>query len=580
MNNSVGDQHKSNSGASTNPFDEEQSRISEYTAQEIATLQSRLDKQLGPEFISSRPGAAGQKVHYLAAEKVINLANEVFGFNGWSSAIKVITIDFIDENPHNGKISLGLSVTVRVTLRDGTYHEDIGYGHIENCKGKAAAFEKAKKEGTTDGLKRALRTFGNILGNCIYDKDFLGKVTKIKIAPSRWDADNLHRHPDFAPVKKEPIQEDSNRKASLENGSASHTEGDDEFGAADFSDADFSENHNGHPDEVTLPAEPQLPPPLPPPPARPPAYTPAANRPLEQTRSSALLINSGMTTPSRQPQARMSAPPLDMRTQQPPLQRNASHKQPLSAQQATNLKANSSAILPNALNTSNGNHSSSPGHAPQSGPGQPQQQNGQPSNQQHAPPVGFYSARAASVLNGAPDGPAAPVSQFNPHSESPSIRKTVGIDHSRSIPVKRAAMGVAETTITPAPGFRDAMPAPQAPARDFVNPSSDMHRRIGAPSGGMPSPIARGGMNGSAYRPPTRRGPIDNNANTSVVSGHGQGQNGAAGVKRPPLGDVSNMHPSNAGAQGVLGAGDDAKRQKMTGTENLGPPQQNLPGAT
>src|SRR5438034_9181935 len=61
--------------------------------------------------------------------------------------------------------------------------EDIGYGHIENCKGKAAAFEKAKKEGTTDALKRALRNFGNVLGNCVYDKDYLSKVTKVKVAP-------------------------------------------------------------------------------------------------------------------------------------------------------------------------------------------------------------------------------------------------------------------------------------------------------------------------------------------------------------------------------------------------------------
>ena len=180
--NSAGDQHKANGSTTTNPFEDTRPHISEYTAQEVATLQSRLDKQLGPEYISSRPGAAGQKVHYLAAEKVINLANEVFGFNGWSSAIQNIQIDFVDEN-QNGKISLGLSVIVRVTLKDGTFHEDVGYGHIENCKGKAAAFEKAKKEGTTDALKRALRTFGNILGNCIYDKEFLAKVTKIKVAP-------------------------------------------------------------------------------------------------------------------------------------------------------------------------------------------------------------------------------------------------------------------------------------------------------------------------------------------------------------------------------------------------------------
>lgn len=78
-----------------NPFEEPPRRISEYTAQEIATLQARLDKQLGPEYISTRPGASGQKVHYLAAEKCINLANEVFGFNGWSSAIQNIQVDFV-----------------------------------------------------------------------------------------------------------------------------------------------------------------------------------------------------------------------------------------------------------------------------------------------------------------------------------------------------------------------------------------------------------------------------------------------------------------------------------------------------
>ena len=78
-----------------NPFEEPQRRINEYTAQEIATLQARLDKKLGPEYISARPGAAGQKVHYLSADKCINLANEVFGFNGWSSSIQTIQIDFV-----------------------------------------------------------------------------------------------------------------------------------------------------------------------------------------------------------------------------------------------------------------------------------------------------------------------------------------------------------------------------------------------------------------------------------------------------------------------------------------------------
>ena len=94
-----GEQHKP-TATSVNPFEEVKPHIREYTAQEIATLSSRLEKQLGPEYISSRPGAGGGKVHYLSADKCINLANEVFGFNGWSSGIQNVQIDFVSESPY------------------------------------------------------------------------------------------------------------------------------------------------------------------------------------------------------------------------------------------------------------------------------------------------------------------------------------------------------------------------------------------------------------------------------------------------------------------------------------------------
>lgn len=202
---SPGDQHT----AYKNPYEEPKPVISQWTAQEIATIANKLDKQLGPEYISARAGPGGQKVHYLTAEKCITLANEIFGFNGWSSSIQNIQVDFADENPQTQRISLGLSVVVRVTLRDGTYHEDIGYGSIENSKGKAMAFEKAKKEGTTDGLKRALRSFGNVLGNCIYDQNYVRQVIKHKAQPVKtFHPDNLHRHADYIikeETKEEPV---------------------------------------------------------------------------------------------------------------------------------------------------------------------------------------------------------------------------------------------------------------------------------------------------------------------------------------------------------------------------------------
>ena len=106
-----------------------------------------------------------------------------------------------------------------------------------------------------------MRNFGNVLGNCIYDKDYVSKVTKVKTAPvcvlmacertrlrltfpqARWDVDDLHRHPDFAPIKKEPvprkpIQEDDDlpprpTNAGKSNNSSADTafDADGEFGS-------------------------------------------------------------------------------------------------------------------------------------------------------------------------------------------------------------------------------------------------------------------------------------------------------------------------------------------------------------
>lgn len=143
--------------------------------------------------------------------------------------IKEIQVDFVDENPQTHKYSIGLSVIVRVTLRDGTFHEDLGYGQIDNCRSKAAAFEKAKKEGTTDALKRALRSFGNVLGNCIYDKAYLQKVTKMKLEPNKgWDESGLHRHADFAKkveVKQEPPAQDIGNAGLLNTTSFKNSRG-------------------------------------------------------------------------------------------------------------------------------------------------------------------------------------------------------------------------------------------------------------------------------------------------------------------------------------------------------------------
>ncbi|KAJ3905519.1 hypothetical protein F5879DRAFT_950392 [Lentinula edodes] len=173
--------------------------LSKATSIKIASLQAKLNQQLGPEYISTRPGpGGGPKLVYAEGWKIINLANEVFGFNGWSSNLVSLTTDFIDYNEETRRYSVGVTAILRVTLRDGVFHEDIGYGILENSKTKGPALDKCKKEAVTDALKRSLRNFGNLLGNCLYDKQYTNEIVKIKVPPPKFEKENLHRRPEFS----------------------------------------------------------------------------------------------------------------------------------------------------------------------------------------------------------------------------------------------------------------------------------------------------------------------------------------------------------------------------------------------
>ncbi|KAJ5745402.1 hypothetical protein N7520_010584 [Penicillium odoratum] len=575
----VGDQHRGGPasvgmpnapGASmANPFEEPRRRMSEYTATEIATLQSRLDRQLGPEYISARPGAGGQKVHYLSADKCINLANEVFGFNGWSSSIQKIDIDFIEENQNTGKISLGLSVIVRVILRDGTFHEDIGYGHIENCKGKAAAFEKAKKEGTTDALKRTLRTFGNVLGNCVYDKDYLSKVTKIKVTPAKWDVDELHRHRTYVPIKKEPAQlmrtaEDDDLPpprsvAPARSSNPSNAiEGDGEFGSDLFDEADFVVSaSNGNPDEITLDPEPphQQPPPTP------------MNRPIPPRGPPPGRFDQSVVTPSKperwnggNPAMRQSMPP----TARPNLSAMPDQRRPMPGPGQMNNMPNAKPGMPTqhpGFDTNKQNNNAQVPIKREPVPASNNEPNQLPASQS----VGFYSARVADVLRDNPNAVPLPGTQFDPHAESPSIRKTAGVDHTKSVPITRPMLPAASPVANN--------------SRDFINPATDFQRKVGAPGGpaSVGSPLSRGPST-SSYRPLTR--PNIDARNTPNPAGMNRGsvppQNNPNG-KRPPLNDVTNATTSHSvNAAPVAMGQNDPKRPRVS---DVAPEQQQAPPA-
>lgn len=213
----------------------------------------------------------------------------------------------------------------------------------------------------------------------------------------------------------------------------------------------------------------------------------------------------------------------------------------------------------------------------QAGPQRPNEPQ-KPGSERQEPSIGFINSRAAEVLTKSetPLAQVKSVPAFNPHAESPSIRRTSGINHAKSEPISRKGLGgsngqASEPTTAgalngsstggPRPGMesRPTKNLAQGPA-NFVNPQSDPSRQIGMPS--IPSPLAnRGG-----YKPPAMKRPAPGNETPGPGGGPG----------RMPLTDVSNMAASPKGPPGVVegtkgpdaaigtDVGGDAKRSKIS----------------
>jgi DNA repair and recombination protein RAD52 len=310
----------------------------------------------------------------------------------------------------------------------------------------------------------------------------------------------------------------------------------------ELDEADFAMSEDGHPDEVVLPA------------------------------SNASSGNNGMQPPAR-PMVRSES----TGSNHPRQPHTPNHQQPPKpASNAFNGAQNKNAVpaprpQPQQFNNQRGpvSHNSNNPVAQPQGPG-PQAPVQPPVLPPGGAPVGFFSARAVtqipedSLVAGQIPPPKGGMA-FDPRAESPSIRKTPGIDHSKSKPVARDlkhAPPVITEENPSAPGGPAAAPpgglqgnkviprpnqgGPPMARGNVGNPQLDHTRRIGAP--GSSSPLA----NRNQYRPPTMKRP----------SG-GDGGPLAPGQGRAPLADLPNTDAvTNAGGVGGVIA-PDAKRQRM-----------------
>ncbi|CUS09586.1 unnamed protein product [Tuber aestivum] len=577
-------------------------RVIPYSRLEREGLQAQLDGMLGPEYVNYRPAPGGSSVAYLRGDVAVTLANEIFGFNGWSSEIKDITID--EKATENGplpppSIYESLSRTEpfvryippffwQTSSASETYRcaQDIGTGESQNQRTKSAAIVASKKQAVTDALKRTFRTFGNALGNCLYDKQHIKGTRRMKAAQPvqepnyykpRSMRDRIVKQEEslITPGLLESLPEVPREKIISENDLA---EGFDEYGGDEYDylgafedGGDFSE-HVADEDIVEAVSSDNVFKR-----STPPTPTGAKSTAAQAGGNHALIAPKNQNIPALGPQkqngqhgrsspnipaqspAQQSRPfqtqnrgpqmlPQNSAIGHRPLQKPPNAPQgPRTPTPAGQLGPRVNSIANNtAHNLRNAQQpgpkiSPPPPHiAPQSVPVLPapslNPQPEAPINHHHNTHVGFFTSKvlldpndSQKVLQG-DSGVISPDHVFNPHKES-TIPRSAGIDHSKSSPIPRKQIQAGGSTGSP------------FARKNFENPSSELNRQIGQP------PLPRGT---GAFRQPTPsvggfKRPADTNA-----------PGAASGPGRSTLGDSSG---SRLNAQ-TSTFGSDSKRVK------------------
>jgi len=131
----------------------------------------QLNQPIDPKVVAFRK-QGNMQLAYLESWYVINEANRIFGFDGWSS--ETIQLDCVQSD----EFCVTYIAKVRVTVGD-VIREGVGAGHGKGEKVNLGdKHESAVKEAESDARKRAFMQFGSQLGLSLYDRSKAWKNPK------------------------------------------------------------------------------------------------------------------------------------------------------------------------------------------------------------------------------------------------------------------------------------------------------------------------------------------------------------------------------------------------------------------
>jgi len=143
--------------------------MSAFSPAQLRKLVGKLDRAN----VHSRT-VEGRRIDYIEGWFALSEANAIFGFANWDR--ETVHFERLFERTRGEMTSCAYSSRVRVLVRAGDTiiaREGTGCG-TASARNAADAHERAIKAAETDATKRALATFGNRFGLCLYDKEQAG----------------------------------------------------------------------------------------------------------------------------------------------------------------------------------------------------------------------------------------------------------------------------------------------------------------------------------------------------------------------------------------------------------------------
>ena len=128
-----------------------------------------LKEPLDINAIKHRQGAGGMVLKYIKGDTAIDTANRIFGYGKWGYKVVGRGHEMVEDRKNGPTDVYTADVELYVAGAAFPFPGD-GMGVV----GKpytVEMHEKARKEATTDALKRALRHYGDQFGLCLYNED-------------------------------------------------------------------------------------------------------------------------------------------------------------------------------------------------------------------------------------------------------------------------------------------------------------------------------------------------------------------------------------------------------------------------